>query len=242
MRLKQSLLAATIVAVGFSAGMVPAVANEIGQVKVLVDYGYSTAPGESRGPIYVRDDVVAESLLETVRDGRVDIEFDDKTKLIVGPNSTVKLDRFVYDPNKSSGEVAVNMSRGVLRFVTGRLSSQSYKIKTPTATMGVRGTDFVVLVDEAGATMVSVLDGEVSMSSDGGDDASVSAGNTGSTSGASVSVAAVTGLPANRDSPCKWLPFQKVWSRSASPLSRLFLTAAEGSICSAECRLTAVLG
>ena len=141
----------------FPPGWLPAVANEIGQVKVLVDYGYSTAPGESRGPIYVRDDVVAESLLETVRDGRVDIEFDDKTKLIVGPNSTVKLDRFVYDPNKSSGEVAVNMSRGVLRFVTGRLSSQSYKIKTPTATMGVRGTDFVVLVDEAGATQFRFL-------------------------------------------------------------------------------------
>jgi hypothetical protein len=73
MRFKQSLLAATIVAVGFSAGMVPAVANEIGQVQVLVDYGYSTAPGENRGPIYVRDDVVAESLLETVRDGRMEV-------------------------------------------------------------------------------------------------------------------------------------------------------------------------
>lgn len=196
MSFKQNLLAATIIAVGFSAGMVPAVANEIGQVKVLVDYGYSTAPGENRGPIYVRDDVVAESLLETVRDGRMDVEFDDKTKLIVGPNSTVKLDRFVYDPSKSSGEVAVNMSRGVLRFVTGRLSSQSYKIKTPTATMGVRGTDFVVLVDETGATTVSVLDGEVSMTSDGGDDASVGAGSTGSTSGTSVSVSSTTGLPA----------------------------------------------
>ena len=59
---KQNLLAATIVVVGFSAGMVPAVANEIGQVKVLVDYGYSTAPGENRAPIYVRDEVIAESL------------------------------------------------------------------------------------------------------------------------------------------------------------------------------------
>jgi hypothetical protein len=185
-----------LIALRFASESTPAVANEIGQVQVLVDYGYSTAPGENRGPIYVRDDVVAESLLETVRDGRMDIEFDDKTKQIVGPNSTVKLDRFVYDPNKSSGEVAVNMSRGVLRFVTGRLSSQSYKIKTPTATMGVRGTDFVVQVDEAGATTVSVLDGEVSMTSDGGDGASVGAGSTGSTSGSSVSVSSTTGLPA----------------------------------------------
>ena len=192
---KQSLLAATIIAVGFSAGMLPAVANEIGQVKVLVEYGYSTAPGENRAPIYVRDDVIAESLLETVRDGRMDIEFDDKTKLIVGPNSTVKLDGFVYDLNKSSGEVAVNLSLGVLRFVTGRLSSQSYKVKTPTATIGVRGTDFVVQVDETGATTVSVLGGEVSMSSVGGDEALVGVGSTGSTSGSLVSVSLTTGLP-----------------------------------------------
>jgi hypothetical protein len=148
---KQNLLAATIIAAGFSAGMVPAVANEIGQVKVLVDYGYSMVPGENRGPIYVHDAVVAESLLETVRDGRMDIEFDYKTKLIVGLNSTVKLYRFVYDPNKSLGVVAVNISRGVLSFVTGHLSSQSYNIKTATAAMGVRGTDFVVQVDVARA-------------------------------------------------------------------------------------------
>ena len=193
---KQNLLAATIVAVGFSAGMVPAVANEIGQVKVLVDYGYSTAPGENRAPIYVRDEVIAESLLETVRDGRMDIEFDDKTKLIVGPSSTVKIDRFVYDPNKSSGEVAFNMSLGVLRFVTGHLSSQSYKVKTPTATIGVRGTDFVVQVDKTGATTVSVLVGEVSMTSDGGDNAQVGSGSTGSSSGSLVSVSSTTGLPA----------------------------------------------
>ena len=196
MHFKRSLLAAAAISLSFSVGSAPAFADEIGQVKVLVDYGYSTAPGASRGPIYVRDDVVSDALLETVRDGRMDIEFNDKTKLIVGPESTVKLDRFVYDANKTSGDVAVSMSRGVLGFVTGRLSSQSYKIKTPTATMGVRGTDFVVLVDETGATTVSVLDGEVSMTSDGGDDASVGAGSTGSTSGSSVSVSSTTGLPA----------------------------------------------
>ena len=196
MRIKQTILAAAAISLGMAAGSTTAFANEIGQVKILIDYGYSTAPGASKGPIYVRDDVVADSLLETVRDGRMDIEFNDKTQLIVGPGSTVKLDRFVYDPNKSAGDVAVSMSRGVLRFVTGRLASKSYKIKTPSATLGVRGTDFVVAVDEAGATTVSVLDGEVEMTSEGGDDASVSAGSTGSTSGTGVSVSSTTGLPA----------------------------------------------
>lgn len=195
MSFRRSLLAAAL-SLGVSVVAFSAAANEIGQVKVLIDYAYSTAPGESRGPIYVRDGVLADSLLETVRDGRMDVEFDDKTQLIVGPGSTVKLDRFVYDPNKTSGDVAVSMSRGVLRFVTGLLSSPSYKIKTPTATMGVRGTDFVVTVDERGGTTVSVLDGEVQMTSEGGDGASVGAGSTGSTSGSSVSVSSTTGLPA----------------------------------------------
>lgn len=195
MRLNYLRSAAISAALGLGFVAVPAAAVDIGKVVVLVDYGYVTPPGAERDPIYERDDVVADVVLETVREGRMDIEFLDKTRMIVGSSSKVKMDRFVYDPNRQAGEVAVNMSRGVMRFVTGRLASRSYKIKTPTATMGVRGTDFVVSVDETGATTVSVMDGEVSMGSDGGDEASVSAGNTGSTAGGAVSVSPSIGLP-----------------------------------------------
>jgi len=51
----------------------------------------------------------------------------------------VHLDKFVYDPNKSTGDVAIQATRGSFRFVTGSFGSETYKIKTPYGTLGVRG-------------------------------------------------------------------------------------------------------
>ena len=83
-----------------------------------------------------------------------------------------------------------------MRFVSGRMASQSYKVRTPTATLGVRGTDFVVAVAEDGSTTVSVISGEVEMTSGSGDSGGVGAGSTGSTSGTSVSVSQTVSIPA----------------------------------------------
>ena len=56
------------------------------------------------------------------------------------PNQRFELDKFVYDPNKSAGGVAVQATRGSFRFVTGSQGNgQSYQIKTPYGTLGVRG-------------------------------------------------------------------------------------------------------
>ena len=60
--------------------------------------------------------------------------------------SEVRLDRFVYNPDRSTGQVTVEASRGVFRFVTGSQDPKSYAIKTPIATIGVRGTEFHLLV------------------------------------------------------------------------------------------------
>lgn len=171
-------------------------AQSVGRVELVQVYGYETPPSADREPIYVRDQVVANTLLETVSDGRLDVRFIDDTRLIVGPGSQVRVDKFVFDPNPSAGAATLSMTRGVMRFVTGRMASQAYSVRTPTATLGVRGTDFVVAVDAAGATTVSVLDGEVEFVANDGDSGSVSANSTGSTSGAGVSVASTTGVPA----------------------------------------------
>jgi hypothetical protein len=80
---------------------------------------------------------------ETVRTGQAgvaELVFVDETKLSVGPTSTVRLDKFVYDPSKSGGKVVINASRGAYRFVTGVQDPRNYEIKTPYATLGVRGT------------------------------------------------------------------------------------------------------
>ena len=50
------------------------------------------------------------------------------------------LDRYVYDPNQSTGDVAVSFTTGAMRFITGAQAPQSYQVRTPVASIGVRGT------------------------------------------------------------------------------------------------------
>jgi hypothetical protein len=78
---------------------------------------------------------------ETVRtgdSGQADLQFRDNSNLSVGAKSSVRLDKFVYDPNKSGGAVAIQATRGTFRFVTGSQGG-SYQIKSPYGTLGIRG-------------------------------------------------------------------------------------------------------
>jgi len=84
--------------------------------------------------------------IETGDDGRAQIVLHDETELVVGPGSRVHLDEFVYDPGGGSGKLLVEMGEGLLRFTTGVLAPESYEVKTPVASIGVRGTVFDVLV------------------------------------------------------------------------------------------------
>jgi hypothetical protein len=80
---------------------------------------------------------------ETVRTGdtgKADLRFKDSSNLSVGSKSSVRLDKFVYDPNKGAGTVAVEATRGSFRFVTGSQGKgTTHQIKTPYGTLGIRG-------------------------------------------------------------------------------------------------------
>src|ERR1700731_3365496 len=83
--------------------------------------------------------VYSKELIHTGDAGVADLRFHDNSNLSVGPKSSVRLDKFVYDPNKSAGSVAVEATRGSFRFVTGSQSKGSYQVKTPYGTLGIRG-------------------------------------------------------------------------------------------------------
>ena len=83
--------------------------------------------------------VYSKELVRTGDAGVADLRFHDNSNLSVGPRSSVRLDKFVYDPNKSAGGVAVEATRGSFRFVTGSQSKGSYQVKTPYGTLGIRG-------------------------------------------------------------------------------------------------------
>jgi hypothetical protein len=94
--------------------------------------------------------VYSNELVRTGRDSAADLRFRDNTNLNVGPTSEVRLDKFVYDPNKSRGNVTLHATKGAMRFVTGAQDSRSYTIKTPYATLGVRGTVLEIVIVRPG--------------------------------------------------------------------------------------------
>src|SRR6476661_9519580 len=95
------------------------------------------AEGSHAGPLSGGSNVYSKETVRTGQAGQVDLQFKDNSNLKVGANSSVHLDKFVC-PNKSTGDVAIQATRGSFRFVTGSLGSETYKIKTPYGTLGVR--------------------------------------------------------------------------------------------------------
>ena len=84
----------------------------------------------------------------------------DRTNLTVAPTTEIRLDKFVYDPGGASGNVVVIATLGAFRFITGVQPHENYEIKTPVATLGVRGTEFIALVQRDGAE-IQLNSGEV---------------------------------------------------------------------------------
>lgn len=89
--------------------------------------------------------------------------FLDQSSLTVAPNSNIVLDKYVYNPESKTGEFAVDMARGTLRFIGGRISKTSdATINTPAATIGIRGGMAIIEVADNGATRVIHIAGEYS--------------------------------------------------------------------------------
>ena len=85
-------------------------------------------------------DVFQNEAIDTGDNSASRVVFQDRTELSIGPTSEVVLDRFVFDPNPSNSAVAVSVAKGVARFSTGLLPKPDYLIRTPSCTIGVRGT------------------------------------------------------------------------------------------------------
>jgi FecR protein len=100
------------------------------------------------------DDIVRDELVRTRTDSSAKFVLRDSTNLLLGPNSTLKLDRAVFAGEKSVGDIAVKLATGSFRFITGNLAKESYVINTPLATLGVRGTTLDFLVEPLKNTVV----------------------------------------------------------------------------------------
>lgn len=123
---------------------------EIGQIKIAkgqvsIDRKGQALPGQV-GMLLEASDV-----LKTGADGSVGVTMRDNSLLSAGPNSILALERFEFDPTTSQGRFDSHLRRGTLAVVSGRIAKQSPEamtVRTPSAVLGVRGTEFVVSVDE----------------------------------------------------------------------------------------------
>ena len=107
------------------------------------------------------DNVRQDELIEVSTDGRGEIRLRDDTKLALGPGSQLLLDEFVYNPEISGGAIVLNLVKGTFRFITGIAAKPAYVIRTPTASITVRGTIFDVNVHDSGLAWLLLIEGAI---------------------------------------------------------------------------------
>jgi hypothetical protein len=121
-----------------------------------------SAAGGSRRKLTQGSEVEANETVATDGTGRAAFRFVDDTLLSIGPNASIKLESFVFDGETTAKSFAIKATKGMFRFVTGASNHDAYVIRTPTAVIGARGTEFDVSIKD-GETSVSVSEGEVSL-------------------------------------------------------------------------------
>jgi len=107
----------------------------------------------------VNTSVEMRDLIETLK-GKANIKFIDDTKVSVTEYSKLLIDEFVYNPEKKTGKLSLKAALGTIRYSSGKIaknSRQNVKIKSPTASVSVRGTDFTMNVQEDGASSFLLL-------------------------------------------------------------------------------------
>ena len=155
-----------------------------GAIGEVTDYSGSGAVERDEGfEVYeVTDGLGVESMDVVVTEkGKVRIDFIDDTRVDITEHSRLIIDDFVYDPASGEGSLSLKAGLGTIRYASGKIaknSRQRVRIETPSAVVGVRGTDFAMIVDEIGGSMITLLPscdtngdcivGEISVTSDVG--------------------------------------------------------------------------
>ena len=125
-------------------------AADIGQIKVAkgkvsIERTGQSLPGDVGARLQPAD------VLKTGADGSVGVTMSDNSLLSVGPNSVLALDKYEFDSTTSQGQFDASLQKGSLAVISGRIAKQSpdaMKVRTPSSILGVRGTEFVVSVND----------------------------------------------------------------------------------------------
>ena len=141
---------ALLVAAVLSVMAIPALAADVGLVKVSKGNVQIERNG-AKVAAPVGASVQASDVIMTGADGSAGITFTDNSLVSVGPNTVFAIDKYRFDSTTHAGEFEGSLKKGRLAAISGKMvkaSPESMRIRTPSAIMGVRGTEFVVQVDE----------------------------------------------------------------------------------------------
>ena len=132
-----------------------ATSSEVGHIKVakgaaVIQRGVDKIPAVPGMKIF------AEDVISTGADGAVGVTFLDNSLISTGPNSVFAIDQYIFDSTTHVGKFEGTLKKGTLAAISGKMVTQvpeSMRIRTPSSIMGVRGTEFLVKVDEVPAPL-----------------------------------------------------------------------------------------
>jgi hypothetical protein len=133
----------------FSATALAASGEEAARVKNVSGTAFIVRQNQTL-PVQKHDRIFTGDLLRTGRDGTLGVIFRDDTTLSLGPRSELVIDEFLFAPSQGKLSLVTRMLRGTAAYVSGviaKLSPQAVRFETPTATIGIRGTKFLVKVE-----------------------------------------------------------------------------------------------
>ena len=134
----------TLLALAATALATPAAAQTVGvNAAVVNDVRMTTQANTTLHKAVVRERVSLGNDILTGKASRLQVVLLDRTTFTVGANARIKVDRFVYDPDRQSSAVGLSVGRGAFRFMSGRATHNApgqSSIRTPVASIGIRGT------------------------------------------------------------------------------------------------------
>jgi hypothetical protein len=135
------------------AGRAAVAQTRVGEAAVVKN-DVSRVSGSGPSRINVGDALLRDETVRTGLESAARLVMADSTNLSLGPNATLKLDRTVFNDEHSYRDIAIRLTAGAFRFVTGNSAKTAYKITTELATIGVRGTKLDILSQRGKTTIV----------------------------------------------------------------------------------------
>lgn len=150
-------------------GLLPSalLANSVGQAVGVSQNAFLDRNG-TKGYLEQGGEVVLGDVITTGATGQVQILFQDGTRIAISQNSSLVIERILFNSSGTASEFTVNAVGGAFRFLSGSSNSSAYSVRTPQATMGIRGTEFDFVISTQSGIRVATFSGEVELCNQAG--------------------------------------------------------------------------